>query len=240
MILFEEFKLRMAELEEEIALACSKSARDPTTVELLPVTKTHPAEAIEFVARYGLKAVGENRLQEAIEKKAKVSAIVRWDLIGHLQSNKAKLAAQHFDRVQSVDSEKLLTLLDRAAGEQGKTLAILLQINAGNDPGKFGADPPNASALLESALGKAHLRLEGLMTIAPLSEDPEVALRTFMTLRQLRDELAAKFQIGLPTLSMGMSGDFAAAISAGSTQIRVGSALFGPRPPREELKESPS
>lgn len=232
MILFEEFKLRITALEADIAAACQKCGRDPRAVELLPVTKTHPVEAVEFVARYGLNAVGENRIQEAIEKKAQTSAAMRWELIGHLQSNKAKLAAQHFDRVQSVDSEKLLNLLDRAAGEQGKTLAILLQINAGNDPAKFGADLADAAALVESALGKPHLRVEGLMTIAPLSEDPEVAVRTFVTLRELRDSLAAKFQAPLAALSMGMSGDFAAAIAAGSTQIRVGSALFGPRPPQ--------
>jgi len=231
MILFDEFKLRISALEAEIAAECGKCGRDPRSVELLPVTKTHPAEAVDFVARYGLGAVGENRIQEAIEKKAQTSAPVRWELIGHLQSNKAKLAAQHFDRVQSVDSEKLLTLLDRAAGERGKVLAILLQFNAGNDPAKFGADLPDAPALLEAALGKPHLRVEGLMTIAPLSDDPEVAVRTFVTLRQLRDALTAKFHQPLSTLSMGMSGDFPAAIAAGSTQIRVGTALFGARPP---------
>lgn len=232
MILFEEFKLRITALEAEIAAACQKCGRDPRTVELLPVTKTHPAEAVEFVARHGLSAVGENRIQEAIEKKAQTSVPMRWELIGHLQSNKAKLAAQHFDRVQSVDSEKVLNLLDRAAGERGKVLAVLLQINAGNDPAKFGADLADAPALVESALGKPHLRVDGLMTIAPLSPDPEVAVRTFVALRELRDALSQKLQVPLATLSMGMSGDFAAAIAAGSTQIRVGSALFGSRPPQ--------
>lgn len=232
MILFEEFKLRITALETEIAAACQKCGRDPRTVELLPVTKTHPAEAVEFVARHGLSAVGENRIQEAIEKKAQTSVPMRWELIGHLQSNKAKLAAQHFDRVQSVDSEKVLNLLDRAAGERGKVLAVLLQINAGNDPAKFGADLADAPALVESALGKPHLRVDGLMTIAPLSPDPEIAVRTFVALRELRDALSQKFQVPLATLSMGMSGDFAAAIAAGSTQIRLGSALFGSRPPQ--------
>ncbi len=229
MIPFDEFKQRITALEADIAERCIRCGRDPSTVELLPVTKTHPAEAIDFVARYGLKAVGENRIQEAIEKKSQTSAAVRWELIGHLQSNKAKLAVQYFDRVQSADSEKLLTLLDRAAGEQGKVLAVLLQINAGNDPAKFGADLENAPALLESALRKTSLRVDGLMTIAPLSEDPAVAQRTFLNLRDLRDQLAPKFGVPLGTLSMGMSGDFGPAIEAGSTQIRVGTALFGTR-----------
>lgn len=229
MVSFEQFKLRLVSLEGKIAEKCRHCGRDPATVELLPITKNHPAEAVDFVARCGLKAVGENRIQEAIEKKSQTAVAVRWELVGHLQSNKAKLAAQHFDRVQSVDSEKLLALLDRAAGEQGKVLGVLLQINAGNDPAKFGADLADAPALLEEALGKSSLRVEGLMTIAPLSDDLAVAKRTFLNLRDLRDQLVAKFGLPLNTLSMGMSGDFGEAIEAGSTQIRVGTALFGTR-----------
>ena len=150
-------------------------------------------------------------------------------MIGHLQSNKAKLAAAHFDRVQSVDSEKLLVLLDRAAAEAGKRLPVLLQINAGADPNKFGAEPVDAPRLLEIALTKPALRVDGLMTIAPLSDDPDVARRTFANLRAIRDELAAKFRAPLRELSMGMSADFALAIAEGSTLVRVGSALFGTR-----------
>lgn len=230
MIPFEEFKLRIGALLREMAAACSRCGRDPSSVQLLPVTKTHPADAVEYVARFGLPAVGENRVQEAVEKKSTSSTAVRWELIGHLQSNKAKLAAQNFDRVQSVDSEKLLNVLDRAASELGKTLPVLLQINAGRDPAKFGAELEDAPRLLEHALTKKNLRVDGLMTIAPLSEDPAVAERTFATLRETRDELSARFDVKLPELSMGMSGDFAPAIAAGSTQIRVGTMLFGPRP----------
>jgi len=185
--------------------------------------------AVEYAARFGLESVGENRVQEAVEKRAQTAAPVRWELIGHLQSNKAALAARHFDRIQSVDSEKLLNLLDRAAGELGRNLCILLQLNAGNDPAKFGADPQDAPRLLEAALARTHLRVDGLMTIAPLSPDPGVAVRTFENLRSLRDGLAARFGVPLPELSMGMSGDFAAAIAAGSTLVRIGTALFGER-----------
>lgn len=193
------------------------------------MTKSHSAAAVDYASRFGLAAVGENRVQEAVEKRAQTSAAVRWELIGHLQSNKAPLAARHFDRIQSVDSEKLLNVLDRAAGEIGRDLAILLQVNAGNDPAKFGAEPEDTPRLLELALSKPHLRVEGLMTIAPLSQDPAVAERTFHALRDIRDRLSERFATPLPELSMGMSGDFEQAIAAGSTLVRIGTALFGER-----------
>ena len=131
--------------------------------------------------------------------------------------------------MQSVASAKLVQHLDRAAAELGKTLPILLQVNAGNDPAKHGADPTEAPRLLEAALAAKSLRGDGLMTIAPLSTDSEVARRTFTNLRVLRDQLAAQFGTPLRELSMGMSGDLAEAIAAGSTIVRVGSALFGAR-----------
>jgi pyridoxal phosphate enzyme (YggS family) len=230
MIAYEDFLIRLDAVRAQIADACQQAGRNIADVELLAVTKTHPAAAADYVARAGLAAVGENRVQEALEKKPLTSATsLRWELIGHLQSNKAKLAAQTFDRVQSVDSEKLLNHLDRAAGEIGRTLAVLLQINAGQDPAKFGAEPADAARLLENALGKKHLRIEGLMTIAPLSEDADVARRTFENLRAIRDDLSTRFGTPLRELSMGMSGDLVAAIKAGSTMIRVGTALFGAR-----------
>jgi PLP dependent protein len=230
---FETFRSRTDKLRALMADAARAAGRDPAEVVLLPVTKTHPAAAAEYVTRYGLLAVGENRVQEAVEKRAQVAGPLRWELIGHLQSNKAKLAAQHFDRVQSVDSEKLLNHLDRAASELGKQLPVLLQINAGNDPAKFGAEPTDAARLLEAALSKPNLRVDGLMTIAPLGSTPdettEHARRTFSNLRSIRDDLAARTGTPLRELSMGMSGDFALAIAAGSTLVRVGTALFGAR-----------
>lgn len=229
MITYEEFKSRTDAVRAQIAAACARAGRDPAGVELLAVTKTHPAAAAEFAARYGLRAVGENRVQEGVEKRAQCPAPIAWELIGHLQSNKARLAAAHFDRVQSVDSEKLLNQLDRAAGELGKTLPVLLQINAGHDPAKFGAEPADAPRLLDAALAKPHLRVDGLMTIAPLADDPAVAARTFAHLREIRDRLAAQTGAPLRELSMGMSGDLDAAIAAGSTLVRVGTALFGAR-----------
>lgn len=230
---FETFRARADKLRGLMHDACLAAGRDPASVKLLPVTKTHPPASAEYVARYGLPAVGENRVQEAVEKRAAVGGALRWELIGHLQSNKAKLAAAQFDRIQSVDSEKLANHLGRAAAEHGKVLAVLLQINAGNDPAKFGAEPEDAARLLEAALAQPSLRVEGLMTIAPLGTTPDEtkahARRTFANLRRIRDELAARHGVALPELSMGMTGDFAEAIAEGSTIIRVGTALFGPR-----------
>lgn len=226
---YDTFLQRAVALRQKIATACGHAGRNPAGVALLPVTKTHPAVAAEYVARYGLPAVGENRVQEAVDKRAQTTVALRWELIGHLQSNKARLAVAHFDRIQSVDSEKLVVALNRAATELGKKLPVLLQINAGQDPAKFGADPDAAPRLLELALAQPGLQVDGLMTIAPLSDDPAVAHRTFANLRTIRDGLTVRFGVPLRELSMGMSGDLEAAIAEGSTQVRVGSALFGPR-----------
>lgn len=226
---YDTFHKRTLGLQQKIADVCRRAGRNPAEVSLLPVTKTHPAAAAEYVARYGLPAVGENRVQEAVDKRAHTTAALRWELIGHLQSNKARLAAAHFDRIQSVDSEKLVVALNRAATELGRKLPVLLQINAGHDPAKFGAEPDAAPRLLELALAQPGLQVDGLMTIAPLSDDPAVAHRTFANLRMIRDGLAVRFGVPLRELSMGMSGDLEIAIAEGSTQVRVGSALFGPR-----------
>lgn len=234
---FEAFSERVSRLQEEIRQALDKYDRRADAVTLLPVTKTHPAEAALWAARVGLGSVGENRVQEAQGKKPEAAALAageglpepRWELIGHLQSNKAKTAVALFDRIQSVDSVKLLKLLDKYAGEAGKRMPVLLQINAGRDTAKFGADIDEAPFLLEAALECAHLRTEGLMTIAPLSEDPAVAERTFATLREIREGLQERYCVKLPVLSMGMSSDYEQAIKHGSTLIRVGTALFGAR-----------
>ena len=239
MITYEKFCSHAAEVEARVAAAARAAGRDPASVRILPVTKTHPAEAALFAARRGYPAVGENRVQEGAAKRPQVAAAepcgagLRWELIGHLQSNKARAAAETFDRIQSVDTEKLVRRLDAAAGELGRPLAILLQVNAGRDPAKFGCEPEDAPRLLETALACTHLRVEGLMTIAPLgateAETADHAARTFANLRNLRDEFAARFGVSLPELSMGMSGDLEAAVAAGATCVRVGTAFFGAR-----------
>ena len=226
---YEEFKRRADAVRARIREVCALSGRDPGDVELLAVTKSQPAAAAELAARYGLRAVGENRVQEGVDKRAQTAAAVAWELIGHLQSNKSRIAVQHFDRIQSVDSAKLLAILDREAGELGKTLGVLLQVNAGLDPAKSGVEPGEARRLLADALERKNLRVEGLMTIAPLSPDPDAARRTFAGLREIRDGLAAGSGARLRELSMGMSGDMDAAVAEGSTIVRLGTALFGAR-----------
>ena len=186
-------------------------------------------EAIEYAVRSGLKAVGENRVQEASDKRDSYTNEVRWELIGHLQSNKAQYAVAVFDRIQSVDSLKLLRRLDRFAGEQGKKLAILLQCNTGKDPNKYGFEEEEVPSVIEVALEMPNLQVDGLMTIAPFDDDPKIAGAAFNSLRVLRDVLSERFAVPLPELSMGMTGDLEQAIAAGSTQIRVGTALYGER-----------
>ncbi|KAF0096219.1 MAG: alanine racemase domain-containing protein [Puniceicoccaceae bacterium 5H] len=196
----------------------------------MPVTKTWGPEAVSWCARAGLKRVGENRVQEAVDKQEQVPEQVAWELIGHLQSNKARQGVTHFARIQSVDSAKLLRLLDRYAGEARVKRAVLLQVNAGEDPAKYGVTVEQTPALLEAALGCENLIVDGLMTIAPLEmDDRSVARRCFARLRETRDRLAEQFGVPLPVLSMGMSGDWREAVEEGSTLIRVGSALFGQR-----------
>lgn len=231
MVTYEQFEVSCQAVLARMAEACAKAGRPPASVRLLPVTKTHPVDAALYAARLGLPAVGENRVQEAAAKRPLAPAGLRWELIGHLQSNKAKLAVETFDRIQSVDSAELATRLGRIAGEMGKALPVLLQVNAGDDPAKFGTDVAGAPALLEAALAAPALRVEGLMTVPSLSDDPEVARRAFDRLRACRDDLAARFAVALPELSMGMSGDLELAIAAGSTCVRVGSALYGERTP---------
>lgn len=229
MINYSDFEHNLASVRGRIERACAQSGRALDEVNLLPVSKNHPVDAVEYAVRSGLSAVGENRVQEAVDKRDSYQGEVRWELIGHLQSNKAQAAVATFDRIQSVDSLKLLRRLDRFAGEQGKALPILLQFNTGEDPQKFGFSAQEADSVLEAALGVENLKIDGLMTIAPLDDDLDVAKAAFESLRTLRDRLSERFGLPLSELSMGMTGDLEVAIAAGSTQIRIGTALYGAR-----------
>jgi len=244
---YEEFLANLERVRARVAEACRAAGRGPDAARILAVTKTHPVEAALYAHRAGLAGAGENRVQEGLEKIAACpERAVRWELIGHLQSNKAAKAAAAFARIQSVDRVELAEKLDRAVqalglakdgflrqdqGEPARhVLPVLLQVNAGDDPAKFGVDCAGAAGLLEAALKCAALRVEGLMTVAPLAPgNPAVAERCFARLRETRDALAAKFGVELPELSMGMSDDLEAAVRQGSTLVRVGTALFGKR-----------
>jgi pyridoxal phosphate enzyme (YggS family) len=197
----------------------------------MAVTKTHPAIAADWAVRAGLLRIGENRVQEAAGKRpGAVEPGAIWELIGPLQSNKARLALDCFDRVQTVDRLKLVGVLDRLCAETGRTaFPVLMQVNVAEDPAKHGCEADQAPALMEAILASEHLRLEGLMTIGELTDD-EVRIRgTFARLRALRDKLQDSMGQRLPVLSMGMTDDLEWAIEEGSTLIRVGTALFGSR-----------
>ena len=224
------FKQNLNLVQKRISEACDEAGRRASEVTLMAVSKRQPLEKLSEALEAGHALYGENRVQEALEKMSMFTGRAQCELIGHLQTNKARLAAEHFDRIQSVDRPKLIAALARHAEELGrKRLPILLQVNAAEDPAKFGCAVDNAPALVESALKQEVLALDGLMTIGALSDDPAVAQRCFARLRELRDALETQFGIPLPVLSMGMTGDLEIAIREGSTLIRVGTALFGER-----------
>jgi pyridoxal phosphate enzyme (YggS family) len=230
---FSQFKENLLRMRADLDANCLASGRETDSIKILPVTKRQPLEAVEFSERVGFASVGENVVQETRGKHDIFKGTMGWELIGHLQSNKARLAVEIFDRIQTVDSLKILQRVDRFAGELGNPQRILLQVNTSQDPEKHGIDPTEVDALVEAALHADNVVLEGFMTIGLFSTDASVSTRTFTVLRELRDRLEAAFGQAFPELSMGMSGDLESAVKAGSTMIRVGTALFGERPVRE-------
>lgn len=240
-----ELAERHARLEESISAACRAAGRAREEVELVAVSKGHPASAILEAAALGLYVFGENRVQEFASKSVDLALAsvpgaavparqaICVHLIGHLQSNKAAKAAEIFDAVDSVDSLKLAERLNEAANKLGKKLPVLIEIKLSTEETKAGLAPdaPELSELLEKLPDLTSLEPEGLMTIAPLDVPESKTRACFRELRQLRDRLAAAHpRLNFPVLSMGMSGDYALAIAEGATRIRVGTALFGTRP----------
>lgn len=224
---FEALPERLAQVRAEIARRQTEGGwSHPVTI--VAVTKGFGPDAVEAALAAGLADVGENRVQEA---RAKQEALrgrsgIRWHLIGHLQRNKAKLVPGRFALVHSVDSLDLAEELHRRAGDE---IRVLLQVNVAREPQKEGCAPEEAPALARAVARLARLRLEGLMTLAPFTDDADVQRRTFRGLRVLRDAIKKEEGLWLPTLSMGMSGDYATAVAEGATLIRLGTVLFGPR-----------
>ena len=212
----------VAAVEERIALACARSGRTRGEVTLVAVSKTFPASFIDEAIDAGITEVGENRVQEAREKKPLVRGAARWHLIGHLQTNKARDAVRLFDVIQAVDSLDLAEKLARAAEAHGKRQEVMLQVNIGDEPQKSGIERAEVEAVARQAAALASLRVIGLMALPPIGT-PEESRPYFRELRSMRDAL------GLEHLSMGMSEDFEAAIEEGSTIVRVGRAIFGSR-----------
>jgi pyridoxal phosphate enzyme (YggS family) len=216
-----------------IARAAARAGRHLGDVTLMAVTKTQTPEAVAFAARAGIRRFGENRVQEGVEKIEAVSAEfpgLEWRLIGPLQSNKARTALQWFGVVETLDRERLAARLEAMLVETGETLPVLLEINLGGEASKAGVAPEDADRLLEAALGCPHLAVRGVMAVPPYDPDPEASRRYFRRLAGIREGLARRFGRPLPELSMGMSHDYTVAVEEGATEVRLGTALFGPRP----------
>lgn len=223
---------RLAVVRGRLAAAARSAGRDPDSIRLVAVSKTFPLEAIREAYSAGQLDFGENRVQEALQKIARSTDLpIRWHLLGHLQTNKARKAAPAFATIQSVDSIELLGKLDRAAEESGHAAELLIQVDLAGEATKFGAPPDQVPRLLEAAAACRAARVVGLMTLPPVPDTPEDARPWFRRLRDLRDEWLAS---GVPALmlrelSMGMSGDFEVAIQEGATMVRIGTAVFGSR-----------
>lgn len=223
---------RLEKIREKMDGAAVLAGRDPRDVLLVAVSKNHSVDEMLPFACLPIDAFGENRVQEALGKREAwpLHDGPPWRLIGHLQRNKARRALEIFDAVDSLDSGPLARHLERILAETGRVLPVLIEVNTSGEEAKHGVSPESLPVLLETVLSECpHLRPEGLMTVGPLSMEEVPTRRAFSKLRNLRDEAAARSGIRLPHLSMGMSGDFEWAILEGSTMIRVGTALFGPR-----------
>jgi len=223
----------LAAVRGRIAAAAARSGRRADAVTIVAVTKGHPLERVREAVAAGLGDVGENRVQEAAAKQAAwgagaAGAPVRWHLIGHLQRNKARLAAGRFALIHSLDSARLADALEAAAAAAGVVQEVLVEVNVAREPQKTGAPPEEAPAVVAHAALLPHLRVRGLMTMAPYDAPLDVQHRVFGGLRELRDSLATS-SMELAVLSMGMSGDFEAAVEEGATLVRLGTILFGER-----------
>jgi pyridoxal phosphate enzyme (YggS family) len=226
---------RAREVRERVAAAAERSGRAANSVLIVAVSKTIPVERIRAAYDLGFTTFGENRVQEAREKIAALSLpSLRWELVGHLQTNKAAVAVELFDRIQSVDSIKLAEVLEKRAAAERKVLPILLEVNVAGEATKSGFAPEQVSDAVYAVAALPHLRPEGLMTIAPLVASPEEVRPVFRRLRELRDRVREAVPLGADggwqQLSMGMTDDFAVAIEEGATIVRIGRALFGERP----------
>ncbi len=220
-------------VRERIAQAAARVGRDPATVVIVAVTKAQPITAVREALAAGLPDIGENRVQEALAKMEEwPDAQARWHLIGHLQRNKAKLAVGRFVLIHSLDSARLADELERQAAARGLVQDVLVQVNVAREPQKSGIVPEEVGALGAHVAAQPHLRLRGLMTMAPLTNEERVLRATFQGLRELRDTLAAERRLPAAALelSMGMSNDYEIAVEEGATMLRLGTVLFGERP----------
>ena len=229
---YSEIPQRLARVRERIADAAGRAGRSPADIRLIAVSKTHPIDAVRAAADAGQLDFGENKVQEALQKIAQsTDNRLRWHLIGHLQSNKARKASSAVQAIHSIDSVDLLKKVDAAAAAAGRAVQVLVQVDLALEETKFGAPEPELPGIFEAAGHCTAARMTGLMLLPPLAENPEEARPWFIRLRGLRDRLRDS---GVPAgqlreLSMGMSHDFEVAIEEGATMVRVGTAIFGER-----------
>lgn len=228
-----ELAERTQQVKEALAEAARAAGRKTEDVSLVAVSKLHPASDIRALAETGQVDFGENYVQEALGKQEELADLdVRWHFIGGLQSNKAKFVAGNFALVHSVDSRKLANTLSNKALARETVQDMLLQVNIAGEEQKSGISVESLPELADAVMEMDGVRLCGLMTMPPFFDEPERARPVFARLRQLRDELEGRLGISLPHLSMGMTGDFVPAVEEGATLVRIGTRIFGARPPR--------
>lgn len=227
----EVYEQRFLQVRKNIEEAAKRAGRRPEEITLLPVTKTQPMEVLEKAYQLGMRMAGENHVQEIVEKKQHFGDRVHFHMIGHLQRNKVRQVLDKVELIHSVDSLRLARDIDRIGGELGLCPRILIEVNVAGEESKYGISVEELPDMLEQLSSLAHLRVEGLMTIAPFVEDPEENRPVFRTLRQLFiDNKSNPFHnIEMNVLSMGMTNDYQVAIEEGATLVRIGTALFGAR-----------
>jgi PLP dependent protein len=227
----EEIRERLARVREQVTRAAERVGRNPEDVTLIAVSKTFDPATIQQAVDAGARELGENRVQEAIGKVGQISGNVRWHLIGHLQSNKARHAAESFAVIHTIDSVDLAQRLDRIAGELNRKPKVLIQVDLAHEATKSGVDENELPAIIETLDSAEHLEFKGLMVLPPFFDSPEQTRPYFRRLRELLEKLNSNrsAERKLTELSMGMSHDFEVAIEEGATMVRVGTAIFGKR-----------
>jgi len=221
-------------VREQITQAAAKAGRAVNEIELVAITKTHPAEKVREAVEAGHTLFGESRVQEARAKIPELPSNLRWHFVGHLQKNKIRHALPLFELFHGVDSLALAQEIDRIAAEEGAHARVLLEVNVAGEGSKFGFKSETLRAEIGSLLALPRLSIEGLMCIPPLAEEAEASRKFFGQLRELRNSLEKEFDAKFPHLSMGMTQDFSIAVEEGATLVRVGTAIFGERPRRQK------
>lgn len=218
-------------VKEKIKKACEKVGRDPKEVTLIAVSKTKPLSAIEEVMKTGCVDFGENKVQEMCEKEEQVSKPVNWHLIGHLQTNKVKYIIDKAALIHSIDSFKLASCIEKEAEKKNRIVPILIQVNIANENTKFGLKKEEVLSVIEEISKLSHVKIKGLMTIAPFVENPEENRVHFQNLHKLFIDIKEKTinNVDMDILSMGMTGDYQVAVEEGATMVRVGTGIFGAR-----------